>query len=544
MASGVARLLVVAMLGAVLAVLLPVVPAAWADDSPPLRDVRLQLKWLHQFQAAGFYAAIEKGYYREAGLRVELLEGQPDVNPSEAVTSGRAEFGVGNSGLIVERAHGRPLVAVAVILQHSPFVLLARGGSDISTVHDLAGQTLMLEEHAHELLTYLALEQVPLSAVKLVPYEGDWRRLGRDVDALTAYTTTEPYDLLRAGVRYQVFNPRASGIDFYGDTLFTTDAVLERDPALVAAMRAASLRGWAYALSHVDEMIDLIRSRYAPHLDRDKLAFEAREMRRLMIPDMVAIGYMYEGRWRHIADGFASAGLMPKDFPLDGFLYQPDARPDLGWLYAALAGAMAVILIVVAVLLHVHRLNRRLRTEIAERRRLEQQLRVLAATDPLTGLANRRHWLDIAEQEIGRSRRHGEPLAVLVIDLDFFKTINDSHGHAVGDRALVAFAQVCRDQLRGHDTVGRMGGEEFAILLPATDLAAAADAAERIRRAVDSVTVPLGGAEPVRLSVSIGVALVGAADTDIDVAIARADEALYRAKQTGRNRVCVTPSGA
>ncbi len=517
---------------------------AWADESPPLRQVHLQLKWLHQFQSAGFYAAIEQGYYREAGLQVELLEGQPDRNPSQSVMSGEAEFGVGNSGLIVERAHGRPLVAVAVIVQHSPFVLLARGGADISTVHDLAGHTLMLEEHAHELLAYLALEKVPLEVLKLVPYAGDWQRLGRDVDALTAYTTSEPFDLQRAGVPYRVFNPRASGIDFYGDTLFTSEAVLQRDPALVAAMRAATIRGWIYALNHVDEMIDLIRRRYAPDLDREKLAFEAREIRRLMIPDMVAVGYMYEGRWRHIADGFAAAGLMPRDFPLDGFLYQPDARPDLRWLYAALAGALTVILIVVAVLLHVHRLNLRLRTEIDRRRRLEQELRVLASTDSLTGVANRRHWLDLAEREIGRARRQGEPLAVLVMDLDFFKAINDAYGHAVGDRVLVGFAQACCEQLRGHDSVGRMGGEEFCVLLPATDRDAAAEIAERIRHAATRITVPLSGEGLLQVSVSIGVASVEAGDPDIDAALARADAALYRAKQTGRNRVCMAASGA
>lgn len=513
-------------------------PPAYADN-PPLQTVRLQLKWLHQFQAAGFYAAVEQGYFREAGLQVKLLEGQPDRDPSQVVTSGEAEFGVGNSGLLVERAHGRPVVAVAVILQHSPFVLLSRAGSDISTVHDLAGHTLMLEAHAHELLAYLALEQVPLETLKLVPYSGDWRRLGHDIDALTAYTTSEPYALQRAGVRYQVFNPRSSGIDFYGDTLFTTDAVLQRDPALVAAMRAASIRGWTYALDHVDEMIDLIRSRYAPDLSREQLHFEARELRRLMIPDMVPIGYMYDGRWRHIADGFAGAGLMPTDFSLTGFLYQPDIHPDLSWLYGSLAGALMVILIVVSVLVHVHRLNRRLRGEIGERCRLEQELRIQASTDSLTGAANRRRWLELAEQEIGHARRHGQPLAVLMMDMDHFKLINDGHGHAAGDRVLVTFAQACREQLRSHDVLGRMGGEEFCVLLPATELEGAAEVGERIRQAAAALAILLEDSSRLPVSVSIGVALVTAADSGIDVALAKADLALYRAKQSGRNRVCV-----
>lgn len=509
---------------------------AWAE-SAALRPVRLQLKWLHQFQSAGFYAAIEQGYFREAGLEVTLLEGAPDRDPASVVLSGQAEFGVGTSSLVIDRAAGKPLVAVAVILQHSPFVLLARGGEDMATVHDLVGKTLMLEAHAHELLAYLAMEQVPLDRLTIVPYSGDWRRLGVEVDAMTAYTTSEPFDLRQARRPYVVFNPRASGVDFYGDTLFTTGTLVNSEPELVAAMRQAVVKGWRYALEHEEEMIDLILGRYAPGLGRDRLAFEAREMRRLMIPEMVEIGYMHEGRWRHIAAGFAAAGLMPRGFPLDGFLYQPDAKPDLRWLYGALAIALSVSLVVTGVSWHVHRLNRALTREVAERCRLEQELRQLAATDSLTGVDTRRRWLEIAEQELARSRRHNTPLAVLALDLDNFKSINDGWGHAAGDRVLVAFTQTCRARLRAHDALGRLGGEEFAVLLPATQPDLACEVAERIRRAVADMQVRLDDGHILPTSVSIGVSLVRGDDAAIDAALARADAALYRAKQDGRNRV-------
>lgn len=524
------RFLVLAVVG------LLVSGVAWADEAI-LRPVRLQLKWLHQFQSAGFYAAIEQGYFREAGLEVTLLEGAPDRDPASVVLSSQADFGVGTSSLVIDRAAGKPLVAVAAILQHSPFVLLARGGEDLTTVHDLVGKTLMLEAHAHELLAYLALERVPLDRLTVVPYSGDWSRLGVEVDAMTAYTTSEPFDLRKARRPYLVFNPRASGIDFYGDTLFTTGALLANEPTVVAAMRQAVVKGWRYALEHEDEIIDLILARYAPELSRDRLAFEAHEMRRLMIPGMVEIGYMYEGRWRHIADGFAAAGLMPHDFSLAGFLYQPDVRPDLRWLYGVLALVLSISLMVAAVSWHVHRLNRALTREVAERRRLEEELRHLAATDSLTGAFTRRRWLEAAEQEIARNQRQNAPLAVLVLDLDHFKAINDRWGHPAGDLVLMAFAEACRTRLRAHDAFGRLGGEEFAVLLPATEPEIAREVADRIRRAVAERQVPLSGGGAVSVSVSIGISMVRGDEAGIGAALARADAALYQAKQDGRNRV-------
>jgi signal transduction histidine kinase len=350
-----------------------------AAAQEPVQHVRLQLKWFHQFQFAGFYIALEQGYYRDAGIEVDILEGRPDVDPDDVVLSGQAEFGIGNSALLLDRGKGKPVTAVAVLFQHSPFVLLARPGADLKDVTDLPGKTLMLEAHAAELEAYLASQKVPMDAINRVMHTGDPLVLGRGVDAISAYTTTEPYDLSMAGVPFQVFNPRASGIDFYGDTLFTTEQIAHSNRDLVLAFREASLKGWRYALDHPDETIDLILAKYAPHLNRGKLEYEAHETRRLMVADVVEIGYMHEGRWRHIADGFSAAGLMPHDLPLDGFLFELDSRPDLRWLYAILVGTGVTTLIVSAVLGRFHILNRRLNRGVAERRRVEQEL--VAARD-------------------------------------------------------------------------------------------------------------------------------------------------------------------
>ena len=166
----------------------------------------------------------------------------------------------------------------------------------------------------------------------------------------------------------------------------------------------------------------------------------------------------------------------------------------------------------------------------------EERLRHLSITDPLTNTFNRRHFFDIAEREIASARRHGRPTSLLAIDIDHFKRINDTFGHAVGDEALKAFTEACQGQLRASDLLGRMGGEEFAVLLPETDTVAARMVAERIRRRMAELVVP-AGSEEVRFTVSIGISSCRAGERSVDALLSCADEALYLAKDAGRNRV-------
>jgi two-component system cell cycle response regulator len=175
--------------------------------------------------------------------------------------------------------------------------------------------------------------------------------------------------------------------------------------------------------------------------------------------------------------------------------------------------------------------------DITERKRFENELRHLATTDPLTGLANRREFLASAERELVRVRRYDRPATVLMFDIDHFKRINDTHGHAAGDEALRHVAAICRDLLRESDIVGRLGGEEFGILLPETDVPSAREAAERLRQALARAEIPRPDGGILRLTASIGIAACVAGDGSIEQALSRADDALYRAKGNGRNRV-------
>lgn len=143
-----------------------------SDVGHGLQKVRVQLKWTHQFQFAGWYAAIEQGYFKDAGLEVELIEGGPLIDPTAVVVAGQAEFGIGSSSLLIDFNKGRPIVAVAAILQHSPFVVLARLGPDLRSVRDLEGKTLMGEAHSDELIAYLTMAGVDLARVRVTQHSG------------------------------------------------------------------------------------------------------------------------------------------------------------------------------------------------------------------------------------------------------------------------------------------------------------------------------------------------------------------------------------
>lgn len=178
-------------------------------------------------------------------------------------------------------------------------------------------------------------------------------------------------------------------------------------------------------------------------------------------------------------------------------------------------------------------------TDITERRQLQDKLERQANFDYLTGLANRRHFMEQAERELARTLRHGGPLSVLMLDIDHFKHVNDSHGHKIGDMVLRKLSEVCRAILREVDLIGRLGGEEFAILLPMTDAGNALQTAQRLRTALARAAVPLTAPMALHFTISIGVARLASGQASLDTLLQQADHALYEAKRGGRNRVCL-----
>ena len=542
-------------------------PAARAQSPPRhLEPVTLQLKWKHQFQFAGYYAAIEKGYYRDAGFEVTLAEPNGSDDPVDMVLTDKAQFGVGASELVLHRARGKAVVVLATILQHSPLVLIAAGGGERS-VHDLDGKRLMLVPYELELFAYLAREGLPTDRLRLLPhtFSPDDLIAGK-VDALSGYSTDEPWVLRNANFAYSVFSPRAAGIDFYGDSLFTTDARAHKEPARVAAFVNASLRGWQYAMAHPDEVADLILARYSKRKPREHLLFEAAEMRRLMQPDLVEIGHMNPGRWGHIADVYAELGMLPHNPSLAGFMFDPNARTgaELLQVYRWLAAAVVASLMIALMAAWQVRANRRLRREARSRedaerglrqanerlqegiegiRALQTKLEELAIRDPLTGLYNRRYLDDALERELQRAHRQGYPVSVLVIDIDHFKRLNDVYGHQAGDEVLTALAKELHQRVRADDLACRWGGEEFVLVLPTMSIEAAAERADALRVAFEAKAVRYRDTD-LAATISVGAAAFPTHGTGARDVLGAADSALYRAKSDGRNCVRVAAAPA
>jgi len=351
-------------------------PTVFAQE--PLETITLQLKWQHQFQFAGYYAALEQGFYRQAGFDVEIIESLDAEEPSEKVLAGEADFGIAMSDLVLLRSKGQPVVALATIYQHSPLVFLTPKSTGIDSVHDLVGSRVMLEAHSAELIAYLESEGISASQLIVYPHTFDTTDLIESkVDAMSAYSTDEPFELRDLGMAYSTFSPRSGGIDFYGDTLFTTEEYIREHPERVRAFLDATIRGWDYALKNQEETIDLILDKYSQRHSREHLEFEAEMSERLILADVVEIGYMNPGRWRNIADTYADLHMMPRDFSLEGFIYDRNPKPDLTWFYLGLGGAILFVGLASIVSVRFFNLNANLNRQIQERKKIEEERETL-----------------------------------------------------------------------------------------------------------------------------------------------------------------------
>ena len=218
------------------------------------------------------------------------------------------------------------MVVLAAIFQHSPVIILVPRRADISSVSDLRGRTLMDTPGSDEIAAMLKREGVDYDALPRVAHEGNPRDLlaGR-ADAMVAYSTNEPFVLEQLGAAYRTFSPEAYGIDFYGDNLCASEAEVKAHPDRMAAFRAASVKGWAYALAHKEATVDLILKSYSEKKSREALLFEAEHTEILVGRDPDRIGEQDPARWRNIAATYRKLGLLTDDTVPDG--------PNLGWIH-------------------------------------------------------------------------------------------------------------------------------------------------------------------------------------------------------------------
>ena len=292
-----------------------------------LERVSIQLKWEHQFQFAGYYIAKEKGFYIEEGLDVEIREMKNPVNFVDEVISGKANYGIALSSLILKRNQGDKVVVLAPIFQKSPLTLISLKTSNINTPKDLEGKRIMIGYDNVELFAMLKKEGVnrDLIEIKKPSWNIESLLLTDEAEALVSYITNEPYVLQKKNIEYNILSPQKYGIDFYGDCLFTSEDEIKKHPLRVAAFRDASIRGWEYALNNLDEAVALIRNKYDAKKSIEALKYEAVETRKLISPDSIEIGKLDSNRWKNIAEIYVSLGLLSEDYVIDGFLYSTDS---------------------------------------------------------------------------------------------------------------------------------------------------------------------------------------------------------------------------
>ncbi|WP_407665405.1 EAL domain-containing protein [Methylovorus mays] len=643
-------------------------PPALADA----QKINLQLKWHHQFQFAGYYAAQAKGFYKDAGLDVNIIEGGPDRPALDAVLSGKAEYGVSDADLLLAHMHGKPVVAMAAIFQHSPFIIVSREDSNIHRLADLMGKSVMMK---HD-LSAVQFDAMMLKAgldpasVRFVTHTGKLDDLiNGKVDAMSAYSTNEPYRLRARGIEPAIISTIDYDVDFYGDTLFTSRNEIESHPDRADAFLKATLKGWRYAFDNPEEIADLILQLPGVKQSgatRELLLAEAKSMRPLVMPDIVDMGHMNTERWSHIAQLLTRLKLAPNNYQPRKFIYHYSTTPNnlnTRWIAFGIAALLLCVMLVILWNVQMRRQVRMrteaLHAEIARREQTEAYLKIssrmarvgswvlslpekniywsdevrdihecpsdfaptmentlafypeewrsrivqaleecmqhgtsfdeelpiltckdkllwvriigqavvdghgnitrlegaiqdisaqkvaesriqhLAFYDSLTSLPNRQLFIDRLEHTLAYSARTSKSGAVLFIDLDNFKTLNDTMGHDLGDMLLQQVAMRIAGCLRESDTVARFGGDEFVVLLhelSGNHQEAAAQARLVSEKILISFAHPFqfSGYEH-HTSASIGVTLFDQQPTTVDEILKRADLAMYQSKAAGRN---------
>ncbi len=289
----------------------------------------LQLKWLHAFQFAGYYAAEAQGYYAEAGLEVIFKEPDGKSSVVDKVLNGEAQYGIENSGLLLNYALGDPIVALAAIFQHDPLVLISKQDSGIERPQDLIGKRIMMHKSktgADEAPFRALLHDARISPdqyTQLPQSFNDDDLINDKVDVFSAYITDQPYYYQQQGVEINILNPRSYGFDFYGDILFTSQSELIHHKNRVKRFRKASLKGWEYALRNQEEIIQLIHRQYRSQSSLDRLRYEAKQSSKLVLADNLPIGHIKKSRFRHIADIYQSLQMTDEitDPELQDFIY-------------------------------------------------------------------------------------------------------------------------------------------------------------------------------------------------------------------------------
>ena len=296
-----------------------------AINSFAMEKVTLQLKWFHQFQFAGYYAAKEKGYYKDVGLDVTIKERDLKYNNIKEVINNKAQYGIADSVLFLYKARNEPIITVAPIFQHSANILISRKDRRIQTIEDLNNKKIIFYPNDADGFSLLALlKKFNIDAELIRKREkGDYKKvINKQVDLMPAYLTNEPFLFKEAGVEIDIINPMNYGLDIYGDMLFTNKNEALNHPNRVKKFREASLKGWKYALENKEEIIQLILEKYNSKKSIEHLRYEAKAIESLISKDLIPLGNMDKGRVQYINNLYIKYGLMDSKLDINDFIFE------------------------------------------------------------------------------------------------------------------------------------------------------------------------------------------------------------------------------
>lgn len=331
--------------------------------SNEMEKISIQLKWYHQFQFAGYYVAKEKGYYKEQNLDVTLLEGGVNINVHEIISENKAEFGILGSELVLFRDQHKNFVVLAPIMQHSIRAIIGNRNKGVNSIHDLYNKNINI--NLSELPEFQAMfnnEGIDINQLNYTQKDSSSmsKFINGDVSAINGSIANQPYLFKKENIPISIIKPIDYGIDFYGDTLFTTRSVIKKNPKMVELIVEATKKGWDYALKNPEETIDIIVNTYKSKNSREHLYYEYEQLKKLIQPDLVEIGHNNHERWERIVDTYKSLKLLEPDYNLKGFFYEPEKEREL--LFKSIFFSVIVVsVITLIVMLLIFNFNNKLK---------------------------------------------------------------------------------------------------------------------------------------------------------------------------------------
>ncbi len=280
------------------------------------KDISLVLPWKHQFQFAGYYVAKEMGFYEKAGLDVHIKEYDLKRDNIKGVSSGKYDFGVAHSSLILDKLNKYPNITLLMAAyQSSPLILLSKKRKDITSLKDIVGKTIKIDTNEVNIASINAmLHSADITANDYNKVDTNFNNtdiLDGTTDLRMAYLSNEPYNLLSKGIEYTIFNPKDYGYSFYSDFLFTSAKMIKDKPKDVKAFFNATMKGWKYTFENIDKTADIILKKYnTQNKTKKALIFEASTLKKLAFIDNVKFGNINQMRLKETVTTYRLLGLV------------------------------------------------------------------------------------------------------------------------------------------------------------------------------------------------------------------------------------------